>query len=80
MNEKQNIFPPAKIAIFVAVVIALLGVVAAVMPETGVKVGGKSFYFVSLDDIFNADKDKIDVEALIQARKDSLEAYQTRLK
>lgn len=80
MNEKQNIFSPAKIALFVAIVIALLGVIAVVMPETGVKVGGKSFYFVSLDEIFNADKDIIDVEALIQARKDSLESYQARLK
>ena len=80
MEEQQPIFQPAKIALFIAAVIGVLTIFAVVIPETGFTVGGKTFYFVSVNDILHADEDKIDVEALIQARKDSLEAYQTRLK
>jgi len=80
MDDKKNIFPPSKIALFIAVVVALLGIISAIIPEEGINVGGKNLYFVSLDDIFHADEDKIDVEALIQARKDSLESYQAQLK
>lgn len=80
MDEQQPIFHPVKIALFIAAVIGVLTIFAVVIPETGFTVGGKTFYFVSVNDILHADEDKIDVEALIQARKDSLEAYQTRLK
>lgn len=82
MEEKQNeIMSPIKIAGFIVAVFAVLALIAYFMPKEGVKVGGKDFYFVSLEDVLSPSKnDKIDVEELMQARRDSLQARMDELR
>jgi len=76
MEEKKNeIMSPKVIAGFIVVVFSILALIAYFIPEGGVKVGGREFYFVSLKDVLSASNDdKIDVEELMQARRDSLQA------
>lgn len=74
-EEKNKIMSPKNIAAFVVAVFSILALISYFMPEEGVKVGGKDFYFVSLDDVLSVSKDeKIDVEELMQSRRDSLQA------
>lgn len=80
MEKQNNIFSPGKIAVFIAAVLFMLGIIAAIMPVKGINIGGKDFYFVSLNDLFSTENEKIDVEALMQARKDSLDSHLAQLK
>lgn len=81
MEKESKKFPPYKVLLFLTLVFAMLGAIAFFIPEEGVRVAGKDFYFVSLQDALgNNEDEKIDVEALIQARKDSLQAHLDQLR
>ena len=80
MKSLKEFHSPKVTLIFIFGVISILGLISFIFPEKGLKVGSKTFYFVSVNDIFSKNEEQIDVEALIQARKDSIEAYEQKLK
>ena len=82
MEERDNkLMKPKHITFFIVIVFAILASIAYFMPEEGLRVAGKDFYFVSLEDVLKAgEDDKIDVEQLMQARKDSLESRLNELR
>jgi lysophospholipase L1-like esterase len=71
---------PIYVWVFIASVLMCLGAIALIMPADGFHVFGKKMHFVSLNQLFNADsEDKLDVESLMQARQDSLQAQKERM-
>jgi hypothetical protein len=72
---------PPKILLFVAICLALLGLISFYFPKDGIDLWGKNYRFIPLSELFSTEKPVvIDVEALLKAREDSLKASMDALK
>jgi lysophospholipase L1-like esterase len=81
MSEHQEKgLRPIYVWVFVAAAFLVLFTIAWFIPAKGFFVFGKKMHFVSLNELFTVDEGAVlDVESLMQARQDSLQAQKDRM-